>query len=101
MNNVQVEVDNVFMVQERVLWIFENVQLVKKCVQVLSENVLFSLDNVQLPTENVLFSFDNMPLPFRGMLVLKAQHPVLPERVQVLSNQMLLFTVQNALAEEF
>ena len=73
MNNVQVEVDNVFMVQERVLWIFEN----------------------------VLFSFDNMPLPFRGMLVLKAQHPVLPERVQVLSNQMLLFTVQNALAGEF
>ena len=52
MNNVQVEVDNVFMVQERVLWIFENVQLVKKCVQVLS-------------------------------------------------NQMLLFTVQNALAGEF
>lgn len=101
MNNVQVEVDNVFMVQERVLWIFENVQLVKKCVQVLSENVLFSLDNVQLPMENVLFSFDNMPLPFRGMLVLKAQHPVLPERVQVLSNQMLLFTVQNTLAEEF
>lgn len=87
MNNVQVEVDNVFMVQERVLWIFENVQLVKKCVQ--------------LPTENVLFSFDNMPLPFRGMLVLKAQSPVLTERVQVLPNQMLLFTVQNTLAEEF
>lgn len=80
MNNVQVEVDNVFMVQERVLWIFEN---------------------VQLPMENVLFSFDNMPLPFRGMLVLKAQHPVLPEHVQVLSNQMLLFTVQNTLAGEF
>ena len=87
MNNVQVEVDNVFMVQERVLWIFENVQLVKKYVQ--------------LPMENVLFSFDNMPLPFRGILVLKAQHPVLPERVQVLSDQMLLFTVQNALAGEF
>ena len=80
MNNVQVEVDNVFMVQERVLWIFEN---------------------VQLPMENVLFSFDNMPLPFRGMLVLKAQSPVLTERVQVLPNQMLLFTVQNTLAEEF
>lgn len=42
--NVQLGVDSVFMVQERVLWILENVQLVKKCVQVLTDNVQLALE---------------------------------------------------------
>lgn len=44
--NVQLGVDSMFMVQERVLWILENVQLVKKCVQVLSaQMLLFAVQN--------------------------------------------------------
>ena len=67
-----------FTVQERVLWIFENVQLQTDNVQVVLTQVLFS-------TDNALFLSANVQMLFSSVLVRKAQNPVTPERVQVLS----------------